>query len=267
MSNPNPKRQKAARGKLDDLFAKADQVTVIHYSCESFYNRPEGKSPRITSIALRKLESAQTKSFSIHQTAEIHGSCLDMIKKRYDCLEREMLTSFFTYLSKFQNEHFLHWNMRDANYGFQAIEHRFRVLQGKCEELHVVRDSQKADLSRLLQDIYGSGLIDHPRLEKLLDKNCIARKDFLSGECEAHAFECQDFAALHLSTLRKVDVIASVAVLAHDRKLKTNTSWWGMRGGHVLSVMNWLGNHPIVTLVFALVGISITIAPLVFSCR
>lgn len=26
---------------------------------------------------------------------------------------------------------FLHWNMRDINYGFAAIEHRFSVLGGK----------------------------------------------------------------------------------------------------------------------------------------
>jgi len=38
---------------------------VIHYSCESFYDRPNGASPRITSIAVRKLDSGQTLSFSI----------------------------------------------------------------------------------------------------------------------------------------------------------------------------------------------------------
>ena len=267
MSNPNPKRQKVARRELDDLFAKADQITVIHYSCESFYNRPEGMSPRITSIALEETEFRANQSFSIHQTAEIHGFSLDTIKDRYDCLEREMLTSFFAYLSKFQNERYLHWNMRDANYGFQAIEHRFRVLHGCAGKLHKVDDSKKLDLSRLLQDIYGSSHIDHPRMEKLLEKNGIARKDFLSGKEEAEAFDCQDFAALHLSTLRKVDVIANIAVRAHDRKLKTNTSWWGMRGGHVFSVLNWLGDHPIVTLFVAVVGILFTIASLVISCR
>ena len=267
MSNPNPKRQKVARGELDDLFAKADQVTVIHYSCESFYDRQEGKSPRITSIALRKLDSAQTKSFSIHQTAEVHGFSLDMIKERYDCLEKQMLTSFFTYVSRIQKERYLHWNMRDANYGFQAIEHRFRVLHGNADQLHEVDDSRKVDLSRLLQDIYGSSHIEHPRMERLLCKNGIARRDFLSGKEEAEAFDCQNYAALHLSTLRKVDVIANIAVRAHDRKLKTNTSWWGMRGGHVFTVMNWLGDHPILTLIAVTVGFIFSIASLVATCR
>lgn len=63
MSAPNPARQKTALASLDRLFADAANVWIIHYSCESFYERPEGRSPRITSIALRMLDSAQTVSF------------------------------------------------------------------------------------------------------------------------------------------------------------------------------------------------------------
>jgi len=67
---PNPKRQKEARERLDSLFSDRSNVWVIHYSCESFYDRPNGASPRITSLAVRSLDSAQTHSFSIHQVAE-----------------------------------------------------------------------------------------------------------------------------------------------------------------------------------------------------
>jgi hypothetical protein len=70
LTAPNPTRQKAALNSLNGLFADAANVWIIHSSCESFYDRPEGRSPRITSIALRKLDSAQTVSFSIHQVAE-----------------------------------------------------------------------------------------------------------------------------------------------------------------------------------------------------
>ena len=109
---------------------------------------------------------------------------------------------------------YLHWNMRDANYGFQAIEHRFRVLCGNDASLYVVDDKYKVDLARLLQDIYGSHYIEHPRMEKLVRKNGIALLDFLPGYGEAKAFEDRHFAALHLSTLRKVDVIANIDSLA-----------------------------------------------------
>ena len=70
VNGPNPKKQRAGWATLDKLFAEAANVWVIHYSCESFYDRPNGQSPRITSIAVRKLNSAQTRSFSIHQVAE-----------------------------------------------------------------------------------------------------------------------------------------------------------------------------------------------------
>jgi hypothetical protein len=234
MTAPNPARQRAALTTLDRLSADAANVWVIHYSCESFYDRPKGRSPRVTSIALRKLDSAQTVSFSIHQVAERRRIAFDQIEQHYDELEKEMLVAFFGHLGSHRGMKYLHWNMRDANYGFQAIEHRFRVLG---EEPYVVEDDKKFDLSRLLIDIYGVGYIGHPRMEKLLAKNHIAPRDFLNGAEEAKAFEKRNFAALHQSTLRKVDVVANIAGRSHDRDLRTNTTWWEMHGGRMRTAL------------------------------
>ena len=252
MIAPNPTRQRAALNKLDSLLADVANVWVIHYSCESFYDRPEGRSPRITSIALRKLDSAQTVSFSIHQIAERQCIPFAQIEEHYNDLEKEMLTAFFGHLAGHQGMKYLHWNMRDVNYGFQAIEHRFKVL-GK--EPHVVDDNNKCDLARLLIDIYGAAYINHPRMEMLLERNHIAQRDFLTGAKEATAFEGRNFAALHQSTLRKVDVIADIAVRAHDRSLKTNTTWWGMRGGRVRTVTSWIMEHKVLAFVSIAVAI------------
>ncbi|WP_306119114.1 MULTISPECIES: hypothetical protein [unclassified Roseitalea] len=241
MTAPNPARQRAAFTTLDRLFADAANVWIIHYSCESFYDRVEGRSPRITSVALRKLDSAQTISFSIHQVAERRRIPFDQIEQHYDDLEKEMLAAFFGHLGSHRGMKYLHWNMRDVNYGFQAIEHRFRVL-GE-EPAYLVEDDKKFDLSRMLIDIYGVGYIDHPRMEKLLAKNHIAPRDFLNGAGEAKAFEERNFAALHQSTLRKVDVIANIAGRAHDRNLKTNTTWWEMHGGRVRTALVWMAEN------------------------
>jgi len=70
----NPKRQNSTLKVLDKLFEDAANVWVIHYSCESFYNRTEGRSPRITSIALRKLDTAQSISFENGGAKLVHGS-------------------------------------------------------------------------------------------------------------------------------------------------------------------------------------------------
>lgn len=241
MSAPNPARQKAALTSLDRLFADAANIWVIHYSCENLYERPEGRSPRITSIALRKLDSAQTTSFSIHQVAERRRLSFDQIEEGYDDLEREMLSALFDHLGRHRGMKYLHWNMRDVNYGFQAIEHRFSVLGGVP---YVLDDEKKFDLSRLLIDIYGEDYIGHYRMEKLIVKNYTSPpRDFLSGDQEAKAFEERNFAALHQSTLRKVDVIANIAGRAHDRNLKTNTTWWQMHGGRVRTARTWMAEN------------------------
>jgi hypothetical protein len=129
------KRNKA-RNTLSDLMSHPEHVVVIHYSCESFYDRPDGSSPRITSIAVRNLESAQTTSFSIHQMAKRNGYSIDQIDQRYDHLEKMMLDEFYEYVRTHLTYKWLHWNMRDINYGFQAIAHRYRVLRGEPVEIY-----------------------------------------------------------------------------------------------------------------------------------
>jgi hypothetical protein len=252
MTAPNPKKQKAGLAKLDEVFADAGNVWVIHYSCESFYDRPNGASPRITSIAVRKLTSGQTISFSIHQVAEEQNVPFDQIELRYDDLERKMLDAFYKHVGSHLGMKYLHWNMRDINYGFAAIEHRYRVLKG---DPVIVEDEKKIDLARLLIDIYGVGYIGHPRLEKLLAKNSIKPRDFLTGEQEAKAFEDRKFVELRQSTLRKVDVIANIAERAHDRHLKTNTTWWQMHGGRARSVIEWLAENKLIAFIASLASI------------
>jgi hypothetical protein len=252
MPAPNPARQKSAWADLDKVFAEAHNTWVIHYSCESFYDRPEGRSPRITSIALRRLHSGQTSSFSIHQTAERKGIPFRDIDAHYDSLEREMLDAFYALIGSHRGMKYLHWNMRDANYGFAAIEHRYRVLGG---DPVVIEDDKKYDLARLLIDIYGKRYAGHPRLESLIALNHIKPLDFMNGPQEAEAFETRNFVGLHQSTLRKVDIIANIAGLAHDRALKTNTTWHEMHGGRIRGAYRWVAENKGLALLGTLTGI------------
>lgn len=213
MAAPNPTRQLESWALIDRLFAHPNNVWVVHYSCESFYERPAGQSPRITSIAVRNLGSGQTTSFSIHKAAERQGIEFEKIDSSYNELEKKMLSEYFEFLKARQGAGYLHWNMRDVNYGFQAIEHRFEVLKGKP---YVVPDDAKFDLSRLMVNIYGDDYIGHPRLESIMQKNNMEVLDFLNGRQEAEAFETKQFAALHQSTLRKSHVIANIARKVHD---------------------------------------------------
>ena len=262
MAAPNPTRQASARQALDDLFRQSDFVYVIHYSCEDL-DRPEcTSSPRIAAIALRNLKSAQTQQFSILQTAEIQNLDSSEMFEHIDKLEKSMLKDFFEFISFYQGNQYLHWNMRGDTFGFQAIEHRYKVLCGGGKP-YVVDNARKIDLSRLLIDIYGSNYIEHKRLERLANKNHVWPCGCLTGKQEAKAFSKGNFQAMQRSTSQKVQVLADIAELAYDRKLKTNTSAWDMRGGSLGKFLMWFGDHPIFTLVGVLAGVILAIVGIV----
>lgn len=226
------RRRKAALKSIDDLELKRDNVLVIHYSCESFYDVKDGHTPRITSIAVRNFSTGQTVSFSIHKCAEQKQVNNKDIDGQYDTLEKLMLDEYFDFVKSRHGYTFLHWNMRDINYGFQAIEHRYSVLGG---EPFVIDDTRKVDLARLLVAIYGINYVGHGtsgRLHNLVEKNHITMMDVLTGAQEAEAFVSKEFVKLHQSTLRKVDILANILERVIDGTIQTNATWWDIHGIH-----------------------------------
>lgn len=166
-----------------------------------------------------------------------------------------MLESFFDFIKSHQGAKYIHWNMRDLNYGFPAIAHRLKVLGGNPSD---IQDTDKFDLARILIDIYGTNYTDHPRIESLMAQNNIKAVNFLSGAKEAEAFNRKDFVALHQSTLRKVNILEDFMRRAHDNRLKTKATWWEVNGGNIRGTIMWLDGHPIakiLTIVAAIITI------------
>lgn len=221
------KKRRKALEAIKNIAENSSEYLIIHYSCESFFNLPEGNTPRITSIAVRSVKNGQTHSFSIHKIAELEDILPNQIKKNYNNLEKMMLDEYFEFVRKHQEDYWIHINMRNINYGFEAINHRYRVLKGKPI---LINDKQKIDLAKLLIDIYGRNHSKHPRFESLYRKNTITMTSFLKGEEEAIAFNNSDYVALHQSTLRKVDNMQSVLSLVISGDLKTNSNIFQIYG-------------------------------------
>ena len=251
------RRRRDAKTQLAQIIDNRNNVVIVHYSCESFYDRPDGTSPRITSIAVRNLASGQTTSFSIHQLAERDKKLtLEDINANYDEFEKKMLKEFYEYAEKHKNHIWLHWNMRDINYGFPALEHRCKVLGDKPFEIH---ESQLCDLARLLIGLYGVGYVGHPRLASLIKKNSISDLNFLNGEDEAKAFENGEYVKLHQSTLRKVDILANIVDRTADGTIKTNARLTEIYGGYFAFATETIKEHWL----FALLGIAGAIASII----
>lgn len=247
------KRRAEAKEALSKIFDSKEFYSLIHYSCESFYDRPEGQSPRITSIAIRKFSSAQTKSFSIHQFAEIKKVSIDKINFKYDEYEKDMLDAFYKFINEHKTMKFIHWNMRDINYGFEAIAHRYKVLGGNPVE---ISDANLVDLSRVLIDLYTPKYIGHPRLKELIDYNDITTRDFLSGKEEARAFEDQEYVKLHQSTLRKVDIFANILSRLEDNSLKTKYRLWSLVKLYPQLLVEKIKEHWIISLISIIISIA-----------
>ena len=247
--------RRETKKRIEGLAARSSTVLVVHYSCESFYDRPAGRTPRVTSIAIRNIGSGQTESFSIHKIAEQQRVSFAEIDSKYDELELEMLDEFFEYVRNHQGHIWMHWNMRDINYGFPAIDHRYRVLGGTPFK---IEEGNKVDLARALVSIYGVGYAPHPRLLNLTKKNRITDRDMLSGAQESEAFKQKRYVRLHQSTLRKVDIIANVFERAVDRRLETLARWKDVYGCSPKVIPEIVQEHWIISLIFlvgAIVGI------------
>jgi hypothetical protein len=222
-------RRRRAKEILANVMARPDRAIVIHYSCESFYDRGDAPSPRITSLAVRNMETSQTRSFSIHQVVERKRYPRDVLQAKYDELERIMLDEFYDYAKEHKDHTWVHWNMRDSNFGFPALEHRYKVLGGQPPD---IAEEKRVDLSSILVDIYGPNYCTHPRLKSLIDLNGISHKDVLTGAEEAQAFVMNEHVKLHQSTLRKVAVLADVARYTQEGSLKTMARWHDMYGSY-----------------------------------
>lgn len=221
---------KSARIELDKIKEKPEKYLIIHYSCESFYNL-NGKTPKIASISVRKFSNGQTMNFSIHQFAEILN--IQISNNNYITIEKELLTSFFSYIEKNDDKIWIHWNMRDNTFGFHALEQRFKVLGG---EPKIIDDDKKIDLAYLFKNLYGGSYIDNPRIEKLLTKNKLQPNRFLSGAQEAEAFNTAQYNELSMSTSSKVNTFSNFITLAINNELLTNVPKWKIRGTNFLGL-------------------------------
>lgn len=160
------KRYKKSKEIIERIYDNKSDYLLIHYSCESFFNITDGRTPRITSVAIKELDSKQTKSFSIHKVAEEKGIEANAIFSNYDKLEKTMLEQLNSYMRNNTSKKWVHWTMTDMNFGFEAIKHRAAILGIK----KICNISQTYDLSALFKDRYGENYIEHPRLYNLLKK-------------------------------------------------------------------------------------------------
>jgi hypothetical protein len=206
-----------------DIKLASNRFFIIHYSSQSLFDAEAGAlSPRITSIAVRDYISGQTVSYSMHITAEYLRIPADEVERRYDEIERELLTNFYDFVRDRREKFWVHWNMRNVTFGFEHLEHRYRVLTQQTPPSIPVE--VRINLNDILKSRYGSDYAQDPKMASLMGLNGGKVQGFLSGKEESDAFKSKDFIRMHASTIAKVGFFNSVIFLAAKGKLATSGS-------------------------------------------
>lgn len=243
---------------LKEILKDKNKSVIIHYSCESFVTS-HGRTPRITSICMRYLGTAQTKSFSIHLQAQFDKKDFNNLSDTdYDEIEKKMLEEFYEFAKKHKDFKWIHWNMRDSNYGFEAIANRYRILGGEHFEID---EDRRYDFPRILGKIYTYGYEKNEpdgRLLNLANRNNITIIDALKGIDESTAFDNKEYLKLHKSTLRKVDIIDSIIDRAHNEELKVSASKKHIYGLTIPGIIEIIKNNWVLiaiwTILFYILG-------------
>lgn len=222
----------SAKDKLKLLKENEQSLFIVHYSCQNLNDNNENYSPRITSIAVLHVGSSTMHSFSIHLIAEIKGIAREDIHDHYDDLEGEMLDQFFGFVAENDNGYWLHWNMSNINYGFEALAHRYKVLTQK--DANRIPDSRKFNLSALILSVYGKNCVEHPRMASFMKLNDGEHRDNLSGKEEVDAFAAKEYVKLHKSTMSKVYWFQHMYFLLQQNKVRVHNKNWGYKVNHFL---------------------------------
>ena len=192
----------SSRDFIKGIKRSPEDFFLIHYSCQSLYDDNEALSPRITSIGITHYATEQTVSFSTHAVAEEKAIPREEVKDRFDEVELKLLQDFYAFVRDRRDKFWVHWNMRNLTYGFEHLEHRYRVLGGN--DASVIPVERRLNLNDTLADRYGSGYANHPKLKSLMELNGGIHRHFLTGEEEVQAFQNNEFIRMHNSTLSKL---------------------------------------------------------------
>ncbi|WP_299818162.1 hypothetical protein [uncultured Pontibacter sp.] len=231
ITNSSRSKERArALEELQYILKIKSKVLVVHYSCESFLNL-RNRVPRITSIAIHNLESGQTHSFSIYLSAQMKNVDINKLTETArDQLEKDTLNEYYKFVRKHKTYKWVHWKMRNQVYGFEAINARYRILNGKpvC-----IADNNKYDLPRIIEQLYTSQYekaSEEGKFLSLAKRNKIALGNAISGYQEATAYEDNNHQLLWMSSQQKVKVISELLLLASNDELKVAATLVNVHG-------------------------------------
>jgi len=193
------------------------KVICVHYACESFADVTD-RPVAISAIAVTEL-----LDLSGTQTAQVFAIANAAPNESRDEREKELLQKFFKYASESLDARWVHWNMNNATYGFNALADRYRYLTGETPS-QVFHEDRLFDLDSIIGARYGDEFAKHPKFRNLCTLNGYFMPGFKDGKAEALAFAEGDFGACMRSCAEKSHLMARVLRAFGSGELQTSNS-------------------------------------------
>ena len=232
----------------------------IHYACQNFNNVQHENSPRVTSICILFAGSRQIYLFSMASIAERESKDLSLADDTlFDEYEMKLLAEFYSFLKTDKTaksiKYWLHWNMKDHNYGFEALSQRYLKLSRKKKVPFQIDFDRRVDISLLLTKRYGINYIDHPRLPNLLEMNSIQPLNLMNGQDEAKAFDDKEFIKIDRSIQAKVQAFSEIIERSANSELKTKSKLLkDIYGISLLGILEYVKENAILGIIASLIG-------------
>lgn len=218
------KDRNQAVANLKKLTEDPSKVLFIHYSQSNTYDDDDygNISPIITTIVIKSLDGQIDKQFAIHFEADKADIPKDEIQDSYRDLELRILKSFNDFARRHSECNWIHWDMKNIHFGFEAIKHRYEKIFGNLREYFEIPINNKKNLRNIIEGMYGENFVAGPdMLKSLLKFNSgnIENNAFLSSSRESTEFENKNFTNVIQSVDLKVDFIKSATLKLLKKKL------------------------------------------------
>ena len=198
--------------ELRELFRRGDAMSAVHYVCENLYTAKDHPAA-VSCIAFSPIGRGNATSFSL---VDVPAGTSP------EDAEITVLSRYFEHVEQHVSTVFVHWNMRNADFGFAALESRYLHLTG--QRAYRVPSDRTYDLDELISNEFGSEFAPHPCLIGSAAMNGLRRRHALAGADEAERFSSGDHGSIRRSTDEKVHWIATLAELFLVGGLKTSNS-------------------------------------------
>ena len=249
---------KTAKSIIKNYISEKNECIIIHYARQNFINDAYEKGPRVIAITVMNAQSQQIRNFSLKRSS--NNSFYDVSEAEQDKIEYLMLKDFFDYVDHNKEKKWFHWNMENNDFGFQAIEDRYKSLGG--EPIHF-NDKKTINISSLLEKRYGINFAKDSiwnghhtgKMYDIFTMNKIKDEKILNGDQEIKEYILKNITVIEQSVLEKVKSFHRILEMVANRTLKVRGNVLKDVYGLTLEgIADYISDNKVLALLFSIIG-------------